>query len=300
MCCLLQSLANPGVHNVVALVTSYTHVVENILLPKEYKEVGKNDSIRDKKNVIFIYFESLERTYLDESYFPDLMPNLKRIERNALNFTGVNQIIGSGWTIAGKVSSQCGIPLFTPSDGNSMSGVIVFLPKAKCLGDVLSNNDYALSYVGGSTLEFAGKGNFYRTHGFQSVSGLDELINQVPSPVYRSAWGLYDDTLVSIFKRKLEELTSSSKPFGLFALTLDTHHPRGHLSKFCEGIEYLDGKNPMLNALRCADKLVYEIYNFITTHERFDNTILVISSDHLAMPNTAFDVLKKVIEKIYS
>ena len=185
-----------------------------------------------------------------------------------------------------------------------MSGVGRFLPKANCVGDVLRDNGYQLHYIGGAHKDFAGKGAFYKTHGFQRVEGVWDFSNKirpdrdldsrfVTKGSYRSAWGLFDDTLLEEVKTRYSELSKQSRPFALFSLTLDTHGKDGLVSKYCSDIAYLDGANPMLNAIHCADKLIADVYQFITRHPSFENTVLVIASDHLAMPNSALDLLKQ-------
>jgi hypothetical protein len=253
----------------------------------------KNQDQKITKNLVYIYLESFERTYLDEKLFPGLAPNLKRLEQEALSFVDIRQTYGSGWTIAGVVASQCAIPLVTPSHGNSMSGMDSFLPRAKCLGDILSNNGYDLNYVGGASLDFAGKGNFYRTHGFNRVEGFDELNDGMKDPSYRSSWGLFDDSLFEVLKTKYDYLSSREKPFGLFGLTLDTHHPDGYESNYCKQWKYRDGSNPILNSVHCADKMVSDLVDHIKSSKQYENTLLVLASDHLAMRNTAWRQLEK-------
>jgi phosphoglycerol transferase len=304
---------NPGAHDIAYLATTYSlpsqpnspKSREGALPPKDFYSVDNTALELSGKNLVYIYLESFERTYLDEAIFPGLAPNLKAIEAASLTFTNIHQTVASNWTIAGMVNSQCGLPLLVPGgQGNSMSGVGRFLPKANCIGDVLSDNGYQLHYIGGANKDFAGKGAFYKTHGFQRVEGVWDFSNNIrpnrdldPSFVtkglYRSAWGLFDDTLLEEVKTRYSELSQQSRPFALFSLTLDTHGKDGHVSKHCADIAYLDGANPMLNAIHCADKLIADVYQFITRHANFENTVLVIASDHLAMPNSATNLLKQ-------
>ena len=261
---LFFSLAiNPGISDLTSLVkhTYWVSHEDDVVShedeqPIDYLIPDDATANLNNKNLVYIYLESVERTYLDENIFPGLMPNLKRIETVSLSFTDIWQIVGSNWTIGGMVSSQCGIPLFIPSGPNSMVGINRFLPEATCMGDILSANGYELSYLGGSRLAFAGKGNFYKTHGFTQVEGFDELIGNLSDTSYRSDWGLYDDTLFDILKQRFNELSTAETPFGLFALTLDTHHPNGHVSTYCNDVKYKDGLNPILNAVHCSDKMV--------------------------------------------
>ncbi|NLY16466.1 MAG: sulfatase-like hydrolase/transferase [Gammaproteobacteria bacterium] len=244
-------------------------------------------------NVVYIYAESLEATYFDEDIFPGLMPRLQQLKQQAMVFDNVAQVKHSGWTIAGMVASQCGVPLFTPGDGNSLSGMSSFMSGAVCMGDVLAGQGYQLAYMGGANTAFAGKKNFYQTHGFSSIEGKDELEGRLDNPDEQSGWGIYDDDLFSFAKDKLAELQQAQQPFGLFLLTLDTHHPQGHLSTGCNGLRYMQGKNPMLDAVHCADHLLGNFIDGIRQAGLADNTLIVLASDHLAMKNTAFADLQK-------
>lgn len=284
---------NPGARDIANLYSSASTTEEVSERPDEYLELDLNNVGLDKRNIVYIYLESVERTYLNETLFPGLTPNLQKLEAEALAFTDVKQKHGSGWTIAGMVSSQCGVPLITPSSGNSMSGSDRFLPKALCLGDILESKGYNLHYLGGASLDFAGKGSLYKSHGFHVVEGLNELINETPDRSYRSSWGLYDDSLFELVKKRYDYLSLSDDPFGLFALTLDTHHPSGHTSKFCEDVKYEDGTNEILNAVHCADTMVGGLVKYIQSGNGYENTIIVISSDHLAMRNTAWERLQQ-------
>jgi len=258
-----------------------------------YFQVSNKKADGARKNLVFIYAESLERTYFDETLFPGLMPRLRALESESLAFTDVMQVPGTGWTIAGMVASQCGIPLFTPSHGNSMSGLDSFLPIATCLGDLLKDDGYHLSYLGGAHLRFAGKGKFYQTHRFDEVAGLDELRRRQRDPAYVSGWGVYDDELFELAYDGFAALSRERERFGLFLLTLDTHHPDGHLSASCRGMHYGDGSNPMLNAVHCSDRLIAEFVDRIRRSEWGKRTLIVIASDHLAMRNAASDLLER-------
>lgn len=291
---LLSFYSNPGAVDFYKYYTKKVSFIDEdytVEYPAEYlipKDVKLNN-----KNIVYIYLESVERTYLDETLFPGLTPNLHQLEKESLAFTDIQQIYGSGWTIAGMVNSQCGIPLVTSGRGNSMSSIDGFLPEATCVGDVLSANGYNLNYIGGSSLNFAGKGKFYTSHSFNRIDGLDEIVNDLEDPQYRSNWGIYDDSLFEIVKQRFDELSSKDKPFGLFALTLDTHHPKGHESAYCTNIHYANGKEPMLNAIHCADKMIADFVEYIQASDVYDNTVIVISSDHLAMRNTVYKDLQQ-------
>jgi len=304
---LASLLSNPATSDVYGLLSYKSNTVDfnklyreldvtessTVEFAKFYREPNITKVMDDSKNLVVIYAEGLERTYFDETIFPGLIKHLRELESKSTYFTNIKEVAGTGWTIGGMVGSQCGIPLFTPSHGNSMSGMDVFLPSAICLGDLLHNEGYQLTYYGGADLVFAGKGKFYSTHKFDDVSGRDELLPNIADKSYKSGWGLYDDSLFHLAYERFMELSERGNKFGLFLLTLDTHHPKGHPSKSCQDKIYKDGSNPMLNAVACSDYLITEFVNRIMQSPYGEKTVVVVLSDHLAMRNTASHFLQK-------
>ena len=244
-------------------------------------------------NIVYIYAESLERTYFDEKIFPNLVDNLKQLKEQSVDFTDINQVPATGWIIGGMVASQCSIPLFTNSEGNSMGNSDTFLSGAECLGDILKSIGYHLVYIQGASTTFSGKDKFYGTHKFDEIYGREELQNQLKDKSYVNGWGLYDDSTLNRAFEKYEKLSQDNKKFALFTLTLDTHHPNGHPSKSCQDIPYKEGENSILNAIHCSDYLISKFIRKIQNSKYADNTLIVLTSDHLAMKNTATDLLSK-------
>jgi phosphoglycerol transferase len=243
------------------------------------------------KNLVFIYVESLEGTYLDPTVFPGLTPNLGALLTESWHFTDIGQAEGTGWTIAGMVASQCGTPPFLPAADEEISlESASYLPGATCMGDIMKDAGYYLEYLGGASLEFAEKGNFLKTHGFAAVKGKEELLPDIDDPDYFSDWGLYDDSLFQIARQRFETLSQSSSPFGLFMLTLDTHH-NGYVSEYCEGIRYGDGENSILNTVHCTDRLLAGFIEALRRSPGARQTVIVVASDHLAMRNSAWEEL---------
>jgi phosphoglycerol transferase len=234
---------------------------------------------------------------LDDALFPDLLPNLQSLEQRSLSFQNIHQVYGTGWTIAGMTASQCGIAFVTPliTDRNSMFGVENFLPKANCLSDLLQEQGYDMHFIKGSALSFAGVGNFYKSHSFKEVSGRDYYLKKLgDANVNKNYWGVYDDTLFEQAKKKYQALQALDNPFGLFLITIDTHNP-GYPSESCADNPYADGDNAVLNAIRCSDSLASDFIREVINSEGFDDTILVVASDHFAMKfsNSAWDKLQQ-------
>ncbi|SFN05111.1 phosphoglycerol transferase [Izhakiella capsodis] len=260
-----------------------------------YKEPSKTLRPGKRPNLIYIYAESFERTYLDRKAFPDLAPELSAIMGNSLDFSNTEQLPGTGYTIAGMVASQCGIPLFAPFDGNASSELSTFYPHNICLGDILKAAGYQNYFFQGASLRFAGKDTFLSSHGFQHLYGFDELKSRVQDPSYRNDWGWYDDTVLSRVYDKYIELTAKGEPFSLFALTVDTHHPDGFISRSCSRRSYdVDGnQNKSFAAVSCSQQHIAALIDKIKRTPGFKNTLIVVSSDHLAMNNSAYKFLNQ-------
>jgi glycerophosphoryl diester phosphodiesterase len=291
-------VVNPASNDIIALSNTLSQGDQYDFAngPELFHQVDSISFGTENKNIVYLFLESVERTYLDETVFPGLMPRLAGLEQEALSFTNINQLSGTSWTIAGMTAALCGLPL-NGFVGNSMSRMERFLPQATCLGDLLSEHGYDLHYIGGADLDFAGKGDFFRTHGFDSIEGRDELVPRLTDESYQSPWGLYDDSMYAFATERFDSLAGSDDPFALVLLTVDTHHPSGHQSQRCKGQVYGDGSNSMLNAVHCADLLLGDFVDHVRSSPAAEDTILVVASDHLAMPNMAWNRLTSIDRK---
>ena len=291
----LSLFFNPVIGSIKKLVfrSNEQFVFGNYAEFHKYYKLPKLKQIGEAKNLVFIYAEGLERTYFDETIFPDLIKGLRELETRSVSYTDISQDKYSHHTIGGIVAGQCGLPLISPSHANSMSGMDTYLEAATCLGDLLNHEGYHLTYHGGADLNFAGKGQFFLSHKFDEVKGRNELLPKLQNPDYKTGWGLYDDSLVEIAYDKFIELSQTEDKFAMFLLTLDTHHPKGHRSKCCNDVVYKDGTNSILNAVACSDYLISRFIKKIRQSEYSNKTVVVVVSDHLALRNTATKLLKK-------
>lgn len=253
-------------------------------------DVELNSSTQQRPNLVLIYAESLEQLYFNKELFGPLLPELSQLRGEALDFTGLQQVDGTGWTIAGIVASQCGVPLLLEgSHNNALAAIAEPLPGINCLGDILAAHGYHNVYMGGASLRFAGKGNFLSAHGYHEVLGQKDLEDSMENPDYQTGWGLYDDNLLALAQEKLDELAQSKQPFMLTLLTLDTHHPDGHPSASCKPLP--DKHASMANAIYCTDQLLAAFLKELSQSPLADNTIIAVVSDHLAMRNQMSEIL---------
>lgn len=244
------------------------------------------------KNLVFVFLEGLEKIYTEESIFPGLTPNLNRLNEEGWQLNDLTQVQGSGWTMGGIVSSLCGTPLLYDM---SVSGNEIlfsrFLDDATCLPDVLSAAGYEQVFMGGASLAFAGKGDFLASHGFDEVYGRDQLRSFLEDPNYLGGWGLFDDSLFSLAARQFDRLAGGDKPFNMTLLTVDTHHPAGEPSASCQPYNAVD--NSILHSVHCTDYLVGDFIDQLKQHPAYEDTIVVLVSDHLAMRNNSFSLFER-------
>ena len=249
------------------------------------------------KNVVWIYMESLERTYWDPEVFPGLTPNLDRLRRQGLDFSGFETFAGANYTMAGLFASQCGVPLFTSAfagldtvAGNT-TDASTFHPKIACFGDVLRKAGYSQVYMGGAPIEFSNKGLFFRLHGYDEALGLQQLEAEAGGSLPESGWGVYDSVLFKLALARYQKLAAARKPFNLTLLTLDTHPPDGRPSPGCP--RYAASSNSMLQAVHCTDYLLGNFIDALSKQPDWKNTVVVIMSDHLMMRNDAESLFPK-------
>lgn len=261
-------------------------------LDRRYKP-PPTEELRDAPNLLILYLESIERTYSNE-LFGDAYADLNALGERGAVFEGVRQMDNTGWTMAGMIASQCGVPLMPAgllhdSQFEPLSKVV---PGVDCLGDILAEQGYQLSYLGGASTQFAGKGLFYRGHQFNTVKGREDLEPLLEDPEYVNSWGLYDDTLYDITADEIRRLDNDeTAPWGVVSLNLAGHAPNGYPSQSCvEQQGEFDGQD-ILYSVKCSAWLARNLIERLESEGLIDNTLVVILSDHLTMRVSVWDQL---------
>ena len=280
------------------VVYAYTHTAsdnDKYALYNDYVYPSAHlADIDQHKNLLVIYLESAEKTFSDP-VFGDTYAELGQLIEKSTDFTNVNQVEQTNWTVAGMVASQCGIPLRPLSLNTYFNSEIEakFLPGVTCLGDILSDNGYTLTYMGGADINFAGKGQFYRTHKFQRVLGINELSNNLNNE-YQNKWGLYDDTLFELAYSEIKRLRSNDQPFGLFLLTIAGHTPNGYIAKKCAENINQTQRNAYLSAIKCSGYLAHEFLSKLRQNGLLEDTLIVVLSDHLSVMHSQSPLLENL------
>ncbi|MBT8146040.1 MAG: sulfatase-like hydrolase/transferase, partial [Gammaproteobacteria bacterium] len=248
------------------------------------------------KNLVLVFMEGLDTIYTEDEIFPALTPNLNRFNEEGWQLDNLRPVEGSLWTMGGIVSSLCGTPLLHDFglDGNVVL-FTGFLDQASCLPDVLDKAGYRQVFMGGASMDFGGKGEFLGAHAFDKVLGREELIPELDDPSYLGGWGLYDESLLALAAEEYAELAEMDRPFNLSLLTVDTHHPTGEPSPGCPSYERID--NSILHSVHCTDFLVGRFIDQLKQHPAYENTVIVLASDHLGMRNNAFSLFPENYER---
>lgn len=257
----------------------------------------------DKKTVILLYLESLEQAYYENNeIFKDVMPNLNKMIQDNLTFSNIDQVAGTTFTMAGMVSSQCGVPLLDANNPDSYAenyqGVWSgFLSGATCLGDIFNSMEYTNYYVGGASLAFAGKGDFYTSHGFNKLNifGKDEFdqeaLHEGKGRLEQSVWGQYDEV---VFEKILQIYHDDSNKYKyIVGLNIGIHDPGNLISPYCRA-HHQKYDEDFLNILHCTDSHLYRFVENIRQSPNAENTVVVLASDHLSMRNAYTDQLDKL------
>lgn len=275
-----------GIFEYISYQNNVTTLYEEIYVEPE----AVNISFTEKRNLIYIYLESMETTYFSKTnggtYEYSIIPELEELAKNNLNFSnsdklgGFVSLAGTGWTIAAMVSQSAGLPLKVSTDGNDYGSINSFLPGAISIGDILEKEGYKQVLMLGSSSKFGGRKYFYKLHGNYEILDYEwaKENNKIDKDYY-AWWGYEDKKLFEFAKEKLTELGNGSESFNFTLLTADTHFPDGYLDETCE----IKHNNHYENSFACSSKMVYEFITWIKEQSFYENTTIVLVGDHLGM-----------------
>jgi phosphoglycerol transferase len=243
-----------------------------------YDNLYKEPKVKSKpqSNLIWIYIESLDHRLINNEN------NLKNNHRQTIgSFTSLS---GTGWTFAGILASQCGVPHLIGSSTSHKSSRKPIV----CLPDILKSFGYELYFIGGASLNFSDKGQFLRAKGFDTLIGRDELpkILQVEPPNRKEYWGYRDDQIFPVFEQDILKAHKKGKPFYYVALTLDTHGPLVH-SDDCKKFELDTSEQGIFD---CALKRTSLFIERLNKAGVLENTTVVVSGDHPMMRTDDFNL----------
>lgn len=241
-----------------------------------------------KRNLIYLYLESMELSYADYghggAFEKDIIPDLTELSLESESFNGQESILNGGhslygatYTMGAIVADTAGIPLQKDLLHDHPDE---FYPGVVTLSDILKENGYRQEFLMGSRAQFGGREQYLNSHGFDTITDYDSLIEEgrLPSDYY-VWWGFEDQKLFSYAKEKLLALSQSGEPFAFSLLTADTHTIGGYVCDLC-GNEYPDSYR---NVIACSSKQVAEFVSWIKEQDFYENTTVIIVGDHPSM-----------------
>ena len=245
-----------------------------------------------KRNLIYIFLESMETTYTDEknggAFEENVIPELTKLAQENEDFSGKSKklnggysLTGSTWTMGAMFAQTSGLPLKISISANEMDTQKSFFPRIVTIGDILGDAGYSQTLMIGSDATFGGRRLYFTDHGNYDIFDYNYAAQQgMLSDEYPVWWGYDDQKLFEFAKEKLNELSAQDEPFNLTMLTVDTHFEDGYV---CDKCDDKFGDNQYANVMACSSKQVKEFVEWVKQQDFYEDTTIVISGDHPTM-----------------
>ena len=260
---------------------------ENVIFPEE------------KRNLIYIFLESMEISYLSEDLGggqeENLIPELYELATEHTNFShddsqvgGFLPVSGATWTIGAMVAHTSGVPLKLPlgvAENDYGQDDAGFLPGIVSLQDILADQGYYQTLMVGSVASFGGRRQYYLQHGADYVYDISTARrDDIVEDDYFVWWGMEDKYLFEYAKQELTEISQRNEPFAFTMLTVDTHHIGGYVCEYCDA----EHEEQYENVMSCSSKQVLEFVEWLEQQPFYDDTTIIITGDHLSMDKGYF------------
>ena len=276
---------------VKAYLSSSTYLADNYVDPRDVKMTFP----KKKRNLIHIYLESVENSYLNKElggYMDvNLMPELTELYKEGLSFSNTDKFGGphttyaSEWSVAAMINMDTGLPLKIPMGRNSYGKTGSFLPGAVGIGDILEAQGYNQTIMFGADADFGGLTTYFTTHGkfniFDHKAAKEKGL--IPKD-YDVWWGYEDDKLYEYAKDEITRLANENKPFNFTMETADTHFPDGYLSEKAEKKH----DSQYANVISYSTKEAVDFVKWIQKQPFYKDTTVVITGDHPSMDKKFF------------
>ncbi len=274
-----------------------TFLTHSTLYEEEYVDPNHVEITfpEQKRNLIYIYLESMETSFLSRdlggAYEENLIPELYNLAQENINFShsqgvgGYPRVTHATWTSAAMVSHTAGVPLTIDIAQIDLADFRGYLPGATTLQDILHDAGYYQSLMVGSDASFGGRKEYYLQHGTDRIYDLytareDGLI---PSD-YMVWWGFEDSKLFDYAKSELTEIAAGEQPFAFTLLTVDTHHVDGYRCEACQE----EHTEQYANVLSCSSRQVAAFVQWLKEQPFYNNTTVIITGDHPSMDQQFF------------
>ncbi|MDO4804391.1 MAG: sulfatase-like hydrolase/transferase [Lachnospiraceae bacterium] len=255
---------------------------------------------KTKRNLIFIYLESVEMTFADKEngggFAFNCIPELTKLAQKYEDFSGTSDKLNGGhvepgttFTMGGMFGMTSGLPLQVGLKAqimdkrgamNEMYTQEHFFPGITTLGDILADAGYHNVLFIGSDAKFGGRKLYFTEHGDYEIDDFAYAVNRNWLTDKENSWGYSDWRLFLQAKERLKELTAEDKPFNLTLLTVDTHFEDGIRCQYCK---YEYPGNGYADVYSCSSRQIDEFVSWCQEQDWYDDTTIVLSGDHLTM-----------------
>lgn len=255
--------------------------IRNVNLQKHVNHTYKNnyyDENINNKNIIYFVIESLNKEFIENK---NLMPFLNDLSKKSINFENVNELDLTNYTTSGLYALLC---------GNLLPDYKIF-NQMKCLPDILFENEYDLSFIRADldllSSHINDKGEIKSRPYKDKIEMCDfECFKKKTKLDDFHVWGVHDELIFKETLNLIKKNIEKKNKFALIVKTVDTHI-EGYPSKNCKKNEYFDSK--IARSFYCLDNLFKKFFNELENLKNINDTIIVITSDHLLMNETFSD-----------
>lgn len=259
-----------------------------------------------KRNVIYLYAESLEKTLESKekggAKSTNILPKLTELQKKYIavaNEKGEqgHVVTGGDWTMAGMVSQSSATPLMINVNFYNYNENSKFLPGVYSLGQILGENGYKNIFITGCDSKFAATDLYYNQHGnFEIIDPEGAKKKGYIPEDYNVFWGYEDTKMFEILKKEITANYESGQPFNITAATLDTHADDVYECSNCDD-SYEDVHDKVYH---CADDQIAEFVEWFEQQPCYENTTLVISGDHCSFATTYFNDCEDYNRTVFS
>lgn len=268
-----------------------TTIYEDKYVPADSVNIAFNGK---KKNLIYLFCESMETTYASTEdgggMENNLIPNLSSFgeEYNDFSADGASTLNGAkvtnytSWTIAGILAQTSATPLGLARIGfdRDFAEDSPFMPAVTGLGEILEDYGYHNYFLCGSEASYGGRANYFRQHGDYTIYDLLTAREDGWIPEnYKEWWGFEDSKLFDFARTQITEIAKNDEPFNFTFLTADTHFLNGYKCPDCP--DTYDKQYE--NVIACSDHRIADFVNWCKQQPWYEDTVIVIAGDHLSM-----------------
>lgn len=267
----------------------YSELIDEFYVSPDTVQI---DFPEKKRNLVYIYLESMETSFADVSngggFQENYIPELTSLAQKNEDFSGTGEALkgayeipGTGYTMGSIFGQMSGVPLKLSFDVNLLTRGENIFPDMITLGDILSKEGYQQVFILGSEAAFAAKDTFFEQHGAFEILDYKAALEQKLLPEdYKVWWGYEDRRSFAFAKEKILDLDKSGHPFNVTILTVDTHFEDGYVCPLCQS-EW--GDNQYANVISCASRQAEEFVAWLQKQDFYENTTIVLAGDHITM-----------------